>query len=85
MATEQPNTKVSVRLYIGYYEIHVTDKELAMDFDSEQELDKVEEYCKKHFPSATIVYDRDLKEQVKEAYPWLDWFDGTEPVQFAEF
>ena len=76
--------KMLVKLYIGYYEIHVTTKDLNMTLDSEQELDRVEHYCEENFPSATIVYDRDLKEQVQEAYPWFDWFDGNEPVQFAD-
>lgn len=75
-------------VYVGQYELIITDKILGEPYgfiDSVPLYDNLEDDLLVDYPSATIIYDQDIKDEViANIYPWLDG-DNTGSIQFADF
>lgn len=76
-------------VYVGYYELLITDKVLDTPYeliDSRPLYDNIEDDLLVDYPSATIVYDQDIKDEViANVYPWLAGESDISGVQFADF
>ena len=76
-------------VYVGHYELIITDKVLGEPYgfiDTTPLYDNLEDDLLADYPSATIVYDQDIKDEViANVYPWLEGDENTGSVQFADF
>ncbi len=84
---ESENNEYNV--YVGHYELIITDKVLGEPYgfiDTTKLYDNLEDDLLADYPSATIVYDQDIKDEViANVYPWLEGDENTGSVQFADF
>lgn len=75
-------------VYVGYYELIITDKVLGKPYgyiDSVPLYDNLEDDLLVDYPSATIVYDEDIKDDVMaNVFPWIDNPEES-GIQFADF
>lgn len=76
-------------VYVGQYELIITDKVLGEPYgfiDTVPLYDNLEDDLLADYPSATIIYDQDIKDDViANVYPWLEGDENTGSVQFADF
>lgn len=76
-------------VYVGHYELIITDKVLDTPYeliDSRPLYDNLEDDLLVDYPSATIIYDQDIKDEViSNVYPWLEGESDISGVQFADF
>lgn len=81
--------KKEYNVYVGQYELLITDKVLGKPYgfiDTVPLYDNLEDDLLADYPSATIVYDQDIKDDViANVYPWLEGDENTGSVQFADF
>lgn len=81
--------KKEYNVYVGQYELIITDKVLGEPYgfiDTVPLYDNLEDDLLADYPSATIVYDQDIKDDViANVYPWLEGDENTGSVQFADF
>lgn len=86
--SKKPEDK-EYNVYAGHYELIITDKVLDTPYeliDSRPLYDNLEDDLLVDYPSATIIYDQDIKDEViANVYPWLEGESDISGVQFADF